>query len=168
MKKLLTALLTVFMALVLIGDASARSRAIVYNLFLTTTESGSTTTASGTSAMIVEGEGIDRSQGLTTISQLDKVSGEAWAAQLYGITTITAATSGATFGLYYRESFFSDTSSWAASSSTPIFSNIALSGDTRAIYTFDPIGLGDIQFRFVTGTSPITGVSIQVRVMNKE
>ena len=172
MKKLFLAILTVVAILSLSFSVSANPRERTYNLYLTPTLSGSTTAASGTSTMYVEGEGISRADAVQTIhlSRGEKV--DAIVLQLYDASTAdaypAASNSGATLTIGYKESLYDTTAHWAAAGVSNVIDGVALSGSTRIVYTSEPQGgLGSLRFHFITGVTPFSAVTAMVKIYSE-
>jgi len=163
MKKLLFVL--IFLLIGVPAHAKSRTWYLYLNNDLTT---GVTTVASGTSTMIVEGQGVNRSQGTTMLQDLQFTNSGTWAVQIDDVTLSQGALSagnwsGATFTLRYKESMYTSANHLSGASVTNVFNGTAISGATRQQQEISPVAMGVMQWEWVTGITPFSGATVMVR-----
>lgn len=169
MKKILVSLFIILMVFSLAGYSEADGRTRTYNLYLSSTVSGSTTAASGTSIMILEGSGINRSEQVTTIKPYPNEKIDTIVFQLNGITmrdyeppiSLTNY-SGTTITIGYTESLIDDDDHWNKAGASNFLSGVLFSGNSKVIVPWSPTGLGNIRFHFISGVTPISAVTATV------
>jgi len=163
------ALVIIFMVVGIVGVGPASALVRTYYMYLSDTDSGSTTVASGVSTMVLEGSGIARSQGITTLTNTGRPRGTYYVIQLYSATPApnTGNSSAGTLTVRYKESLYDTTEHWAASGTSNLLSAIPLSGNTRQQVTWSPTSIGNMKFEFVSGATPFSDVILQLRVFSE-
>ena len=154
--------LVVVLLLMASTAAQAQKGAMLYTLYLhASNNTGVTTVASGTSTMIVEGFNHTRSVGDTVINRLDLLDLGTCVIQLQeadvsqGVKGDASGNySGATFTLRYRESAISGSAHQGKAATTDLYTGMALSGNSLYQVEFYPVGMGNIDFQFITGATP--------------
>lgn len=146
-----------------------------YYLYLSNAASSTTTINSGVSTMIIEGSGINRSQGLSTIHVRQGSKIDHMVFQLYDSILCDAweaekgtKSSGATMTIGFKESIYDTDAHWAAAGASNFLSAVALSGTSQQIKTWDPTGLGHFKFYFTTGVTPFSEVTAVLRMYIEE
>lgn len=171
MRKVLSFILVASCILGIVFAVHAGTR--TYNLYLSTSVSGVTTVKSGTSTMIIEGNGISRSQGLSIVPA---IPGERVTAIVFQLNDATNADaylvnfSGSTVTVGFKESLLTGSGTFFEKAGTSVFlTGVALSGDSRVqVVKIPSSGLGDFQFYFTTGVSPFSAVTATVRMYGEE
>jgi len=162
MKKLLAILIILLMC----SPVFAESR--IYNLYLGTTNSGNTTQASGTSTLVVEGGGFNRSNARTVINGINEFEGYFnMQVQLAQVVTSYAANSGATFTVRWQESDVNNPNAWTAASyyDVPGLTGVALSGNSKVICTFNTVSRPQfMRFSFLSGITLFENFQVQLKI----
>jgi len=168
MKRIITVLTILAGILIFILPAHAGSREWTLYLYKDMA-TGVTTAPSGTSTMVVEGGGANRSQDIQMITGLDKLTSETWVVQIDDITVGDAQQnyggdySGATFTLRYKESIYQGSNHLEKATTTNVFNGTALSGDTRVQTQIFPVAMGTMVFEWISGITPFSGATVTVR-----
>ena len=152
--------------------AQARSR--TWKIYLTNDIStGVTTAPSGTSIMIVEGGGVNRSQNTTVLQGLQFLKSDIWVIQVDDITISQASAgetnpnySGATFTLRYKESLYSGTEYLNKALTVDVIAGMPLSGNTKRQVQIYPDAMGIMQWEFISGITAFSGVTVMVRAFD--
>lgn len=170
MKKLIIFIIVSLAVIFLVPPVQAKSKTWVLYLHKDISTGITTAQNGGVSTMVVEGQGMPRNKGLTTIHGLDALEGSAWVVQVDDITVcdtqIQAALagssnySGATFTLRYKESIIDNANHWDKAQTIDVFTGTALSGDSRLQTQIYPVGMGHMQWEFVTGTTAFGGATV--------
>lgn len=166
MKRILLILGIVLGVLTLALPAYADGK--VWTLYLHRDMSGVSTAPSGTSTMVVEGGGVDRSRNVQFMSNLDRLSSESWVVQIEDLALCQSAlsaggdNSGATFTLRYKESIYTGSNHWDQATTMNVFNGTALSGSTRVQQQIYPVAMGSMQWEFISGITAFSGVTVRV------
>ena len=156
----------VFLTIMLMSNFAV-ARTMTYSLYLGNSASGETVTvASGTSVMVLEGNGYVRSEGRSILADADALPDGMYSLQMSAIDTLYDITSGATYTIRWQESDIDTTAAWADAEYNDIvgFLEMPMSGETLEKHNFRPNASQHLRFSFISGTTSFNGIKIKLRI----